>query len=263
MSYKYASIISRLDPNAVIEYICESERESKEATTFFLKNLTVAEYKKCEENFLDDDPNFGKSNLIALQYGLKGWDRFYWEDTNEPIPFEFKNINALPSHIREELSRVIIELAQVPSSLEKDLIFVSRWADYLNKSKNPEQWSCEVCISKKQNIARNCNGDIPNKCLSCGYKGFEEECPKCERKMQPFFKMRIGKPPLHIDVTRCPVSLLSMQAVKLTNLINYVENSNSLPFSGGAMEQTNFFYNVRMIVLSEQNALMKSEIENK
>jgi len=256
-------IMPRLDPDSIFPYVCNDDRNNPEPTIFYLKGLNVLEFRKCEEFSSSSQSKIGRFNLEVLKYGLVKWDKFYWSDTNDLIPFDYKNLSAIPYLTQSELVNEILKISDLNEKLENDLIFVSRWSNYLRNVENQEQWNCEFCIANNQAEIRNCDGTKPNKCITCNIETEEEKCPKCGRKTSPHFKMRIGKPPLATNVTRCPIALLSPIAVKLTNLINYMENSKSLPFKGGALEQTNFFYNVRMVVMSEQNALLKSELDNK
>ena len=256
-------ITPRFDPNATFDYVCKEERNDLFHTTFHLRGLNVLEFRKCEELSTGEKPCIGNFHLEVIKTGLIGWDKFYWGDSLELIPFNFDNISAIPYKIQLELVEEILNFSSVDKKLEEDLIFVVKWSDYLQKTKNAVQWDCEYCIQNNQDGVRNCDGTKPNRCITCQIETMEDECPECGKKTVPHFKMRIGGQSSVIKLTRCPIATLSPVAVKLANLINFMENSKSLPFSGGALEQTNFFYNVRMIVMSEQNALLKSEMENK
>lgn len=260
MEYKDL-IMPRLQPDYIYEYVCSVERSSDNPTIFYLKGLSVLDFRKCEE-YSSGNSQIGRFNLELLRHGLVGWDNLYWKNSDSHIPFDLANIAAIPPSAQNELAAKILRISDVEDKLEEDLVFVSRWSDYLGKINNSDQWSCEFCISKKQSGIRNCDGTKPNRCIDCKIETNEEECPECGRKTVPHFKMKIGKLPLALTVTRCPVSMLSPIAIKLTNLINFMENSKSLPTSGGALEQTNFFYTARMIVMSEQNMLLKNERDN-
>jgi len=255
------SIMAKLDPRSIYPYICETERGDPEATIFFLKSLDVLQYRKCEELSFGSKPKLGEFGLKVLEYGLAGWDRFTWDD-DKPIPFDISNFSAIPYLNQLELYNEIVELSEVNDELEEDIKFVTKWTDYLYKSKNPDQWECMSCMDKKQYEARNCDNSKPNTCLKCKTESFDAVCPKCNTKTKPYFKLLFSKD-VNDFVTRCPVALLNNQAVKLVNIINYIDNSKSLPVSGGALEQTYFFYTIRMLVLSEQNALMKRELDTK
>jgi len=233
------NIIARLNPNHVFNYVCVDEREVSEKTIFFLKPLTVYDYKYCEEVNSDGlNLKFGNFSFNILEKGLVGWKNFYYED-NASIPFSIKNFSTVPQNIQAELTQELIRLSDVDEKLTDELIFVAKWSNYVSNLKGKDTWNCDECMEKKQDRARNC----------------------CNKYPEVGFKKTIGKTPGD-TVTSCPISMLTSRAVKLTNIINYINDSKSLPFVGGSLEQTNFFYSARMIVLSERNSMLRQELDN-
>jgi hypothetical protein len=259
MIFNEASIISRLDPRFIHSYVCEEERNSEDKTIFRFKNLSVSEFRECEDIYLAHS-NLGQSGLKVLEFGLVGWDNFTF-DKGEVIPFDFEHISSIPYENQLELSERIFSLAQVEQDIEDEIILILKWSEWLDKAKNKEQWQCEYCITKKLDLARNCSGKHTYKCKDCNAYYETNECSKCKKTLKPNLIFRFSTK-LDDFVTRCPVSLITIRAIKIVNLVNYCDNSKSLPFSGGALEQTHFFYSMRNVVLSTQNMLIKKEYDS-
>ena len=239
-------LIEKFDPNYRHPYICEDEIDNKDQTIFYLKPLTVFEFRFCEEISLNSNMSLGGLSLKALEFGLKDWDNFEY-DNGEEIKFSLENISAIPANNQAELSSKILDLSEPDNKLSDELKFVAKWSNWISKNKKPEQWDCEYCLTKGFQKARNCNGDIPNICVKCKCETFDDECPKCKARVRPPFKMRFSNATEDF-VTQCPLSIITNRSVKLTNLIMFMNETNSLPFAGGSLEQTNFFYSVRTIV---------------
>jgi hypothetical protein len=257
-------IIARLDRQSIFPYVCESDRETEDKTTFYLKGLTVFEYLSCELAGKVSAVNFGTFALKALKYGLIGWDNFTDEE-GEVIPFDFKNLVFIPGDVQTELSNEIVSISEPDIELGNELRLVAKWSDWLEKNeKRKYQWECEFCIEKKLSEKRNCDGTMPLVCAKCKaeLEEDEDECGKCKAKAIPQFKFHFSKQVTDF-VTQCPVSMMTPRALQLTNIVNFNDNAKALPFSGGSLEQTYFFYMVRTIVLSEQNSLLKKELEEK
>jgi hypothetical protein len=256
-----ASITARLDPRIVYPYICEAERGKEDYTTFYLKSLTVLEYRECEEISLNGSRQ-GHFSLKVLKYGLTGWDNFTYTD-GKVIPFSFKNFNAIPPIVQPELVTRVIELSEPDEDMIEDLRHVTRWFNIFDRmpTNQRDQWSCIYCAEKKLTDKRNCTGSLPYMCNGCHvYFPHNGECKKCRKTLKPRVIYRYSNKVGDYS-SQCPIALLNQEAIKLTNIIHYIDNSKALPFPGGALEQTNFFYNTRLIVLSEQNAVMKEELE--
>jgi hypothetical protein len=256
------SIMARLDPRSRLEYVCESERESEGKTIFYLKPLSIAEYLKCESVGRVQAVKVGTFTLRALQYGLIGWDNFADEEGGV-IPFDLKNISYLHPNIQIELAEEIVRIAELEGEIVEELKLVARWGEWLDKNENRKhQWECEFCLEKKLFKNRNCDGTLPNKCSKCSKETLEDECPICGVKTIPQFKFRFSST-ITDWVARCPVAMLTPRAIQLTNIVNFTDNAKALPFHCGAFEQTYFFYLIRMVVLSEQNAILKKELDQK
>ncbi len=252
------SLTLKLDPDTIYPYVCEVEREKDNHTTFFLKSLNILQYRICEELF-SDDVNVGEYGLKVLEYGLIGWDNFAWDDV-EVIPFDLCNIGTIPYSNQLELFNNIISLSEVDSDLIDEMIYIVKWSDWLSKSKNPDQWTCEYCAEKKLANTRNCDGSRTFSCKSCDAFCSDDVCPKCNGRANLVLKYRFSNK-VNDFVTKCPVSLVKTRAIKLVNLVNYIDHTKSLPMVGGALEQSHFYYMARTVVLSEQNSLMKDELD--
>jgi len=253
-------VIERLNPKSRFPYICESEKESEDRTVFYLKSLSILEYRSCEESIGLEKTRYGAFGLMALRHGLVGWDNLI-DDDGRIIPFDFSNIDAIPYMAQLELSAEIINIAEVSDELTDELKLVTKWADWIDHNKRTsDQWECGFCIEKKLPDIRNCTGNLPNKCPRCQRSIQDEFCEQCMLPTKPQFVFRFSNV-IGDHVSRCPVSLITERALRLTNIINYIDSSKALPFSGGALEQTAFYYTSRIIVLSEQNALLKKELD--
>jgi len=123
--------MSRLDPHVRFPYICEAERGLENPTVFHLRGLTVAEYRMCEEFYSGDTSKVGEFGLKVLEFGLMGWDDFTYDD-GEIIPFSLDNLSAIPYFIQLELYNEVINLSEVNDSLYNELVFVTKWGDWLN-----------------------------------------------------------------------------------------------------------------------------------
>lgn len=256
--FKY-SVIARLDPGSIFKYVCEEERGKEDHTTFLLRSLSVTQYRQCEELLSDPSHRMGMFGLKVLEYGLIGWDNFTYEG-GEVIPFDFNGISSVPYMVQLELIQEIMIISELEDELVNEIAVVTRWANWSDKNKNAYQWDCDYCLEHKIEKKRNCDGTLPNVCSKCKEETSADECDKCGIETKPQFKFYWSKNKRDF-ITRCPLSLLTPRAIKLVNMINYIDNSKSLPFLGGALDQTNFFFNIRMVVLSEQNALLRKEMD--
>jgi hypothetical protein len=255
-------VTPRFDPKSVFPYVCKSDKGNTDFTTFLLKPLTILQYRECSETSYSNGINkIGSMAIAVLKHGLIGWDNFKFDGDQEPIEFSYENISAIPSDEQLELYGQILQLTEPEQELLYEIKFVAKWSSALSKLDNSDQWDCEFCSDKKLNEARNCDGSIPNECNRCGNKTLETICPKCKAKTRPKFKFMFSKQ-IGDHVTQCPVSLLTIRAIKLTNMINYMNDLNSLPVPGGALEQTNYFYEIRSAVMSERDAILRKEMKD-
>jgi len=258
------SIMARLNPDTIYPYICEDDRDNDDYTTFYLKALTLIEYRECEELY-SDFHSIGGFGLRSLKYGLKGWDNFTYEN-GEVIPFDFKNISAIPYKNQLELYGEIMKISEPDEELVNELKFVAKWSSVMDKldENKLKQWDCVEYCSQKKGLqkSRNCEGNGTYICKYCkdDVPDNNDVCEECGKKKGLVFKYRFSD---QADdyITRCPVGILTSRSLKLTNIVNYIDNSKSLPFNKGAMEQTYFYYMARSIVLSEQNSILKKEMD--
>ena len=253
-------ITPRFDPKSVFPYICEDDRGNTDSTTFLVRPLTILQYRGCSESSYSKGMNkIGSMTIAVLKYGLVGWEDFTYEDGSK-IEFNFKNISAIPSNEQLELYSRILELTEPDEELLDEIRFVAKWSSVLSKMDNSETWDCVFCSEKKLGNTRNCDGMIPNKCNRCQNETLERICPKCKAKTKPHFTFMFSKK-IGDTVHQCPVSLLTIRSIKLTNMINYMNDLNSLPVPGGALEQTNYFYEIRSAVMSERDSILRKEMK--
>ncbi len=253
------SIFARLDSRYIYNYVCEEDKDSDSRTIFKLKNLSVSEYKECEGYYLAGF-NLGQFTLTALRHGLVGWDNFAYED-GEVIPFDFVNFSAIALENQVEISETIFNMASVEEEIENNIKLILKWSRWLDNAKNKTQWDCEYCNNKNLSNARNCDGLHTYKCNRCGSFHTEPYCDECKKQISRANFVFRWSTKLDDFSNRCPIALLDPLTVKLVNIVNYCNDSHAVPFSGGAMEQTNFYYHLRTIVLSEQNAMLKAELD--
>lgn len=82
---------------------------------------------------------------------------------------------------------------------------------------------------------------------------------------EKFFVIKHGD----FKFTECPVPMLTDSLMTeedrfanlAVNIVNMCENTKSLPYLAGALDQTNVFYEARIIVLSEQNKIENEKQE--
>ena len=217
-------ILQRLDPKTIFHYVCENDNGGS-STIFKIRPLTVYEFKSCEEPSPENNSTqkIGEFSLKVLNFGLVGWDNFSYEDTGEIIPFSVYNIGCIPYENQIELFQRIMEISDVDENLTNELKYIAKWSDYLGKVKDPDQWDCDKCIKSKNTSIRNCDGTKPNTCMYCKKEVDALECPNCGKPTKHHFKFPF---PDGSFVTRCPVTFLTPRALKLTNIINYVESPN-------------------------------------
>jgi len=255
-------ITPRFDPKSVFPYVCKSDMGNTDFTTFAIRPLTILQYRECSEtSYAKGSNQIGSMSLAVLKYGLIGWENFKFDDAEEPIEFSYKNFSAIPSDEQLELYGAILEVTEPDEELLAEIRFVAKWSSVLSKlDDKADAWECGYCSERKLSKTRNCDGTIPNKCNRCGNETLETICPKCNAKTKAHFTFMFSKT-IGDYVTQCPVSLLSIRAIKLTNIINYMNDLNSLPVPGGALEQTNYFYEIRAAVMSERDSLMRKEMK--
>lgn len=128
-------------------------------------------------------------------------------------------------------------------------------------------WNCEYCVTKNLQDTRNCKGDVTGECQKCGSFTedecfFDEEtgrykCPNCSGKMRWPFELRLGN---KWFVHYCPVRVIDPTTVFFVKLVNWSETIGVLPSVGGLLDQTNFYFEIRNIVVSEK-AMAEEELK--
>lgn len=261
------SLVLRLDVNHVFDYVLDEEThlERGQQTIFKVKPLTISQYTTCRD-FLNEDEEgsvrVGSYQYGMIRFGLVGWVNYFYEDNYEPIDFCEENLSTLREHVRGELAHAIETLCEVDKYTSKCVKLAIRWSDYLRKNKSTATWKCSDC-SKTQMAARNCDGHALNTCRKCGIDTEEAICEKCGKPTVPPFKLKLTDKPQRastegIDyVTRCPIRLLDSKVIAAMNAITYIDDSNSLPTPGAALEQSAYFFNLKQTIQSESNEVMR------
>jgi hypothetical protein len=260
-------MILRLDPNHVFDYISNSEEDSDNPTIFKIKPLTIREFNICRQPLLgdgfDDKKNsYAVYHLEVLKFGLIGWENFYWDDTDEVIPFAVGNINAIIPDVRDELTDAILKISEVNYKIESKIRLACKWSEYLSKQDKPEQWSCMYCQKNTATrSARNCEGNALRRCRSCSKEVKEPKCPTCGKVTTPKFMLRLNKKIKDSEegldyVTRCPIALMDPKVLSVMNIINLSDELKTPPVDGSILEQSSFYYQVRQIILEERNAAL-------
>ncbi|KKL50795.1 hypothetical protein LCGC14_2301920 [marine sediment metagenome] len=128
------------------------------------------------------------------------------------------------------------------------------------ESRRDNLWNCDYCVSKNLQQTRNCGEDIIGECQKCGsFKEeecfFDEEngrhrCPNCNGKMRWPLELRLGRKWL---IHCCPIRIINPTTIFLIKLVSWSETVGVLPALGGLLDQTNFYFEIRNIVVSERN----------
>lgn len=256
------SLILRLDPNHIFNFVLDDEFANNDRTIFRVKPLSILQYSTCKDLLLREEDGriaIGLYHFNIVRYGLVGWKNYMYIDNGEEILFSEKNINTLPYNAIEGIARGILELSEVDSYTEKQIRLAIQWSDYLSKLDNPDQWKCEICRDGNFASSRNCDGKALNKCFRCKIETPLDTCPKCGKATKPKFFLRLNsKLPKYgtfgVDwVTRCPSAMMNPKIVSVINAINYMDDTKSLPIQDAALNQSNYYYQVRQIMLSQRN----------
>lgn len=99
-------------------------------------------------------------------------------------------------------------------------------------------------------------------CQSCGTEYTEEEaevsedtgiqsCPVCHKRLRWTYELFLGK---EFRVHRCPVSIIDYSTIFLVKLVNWSESIGLPPFEGSLCDQSNKYFEIRNIVVSERAA---------
>ena len=134
------------------------------------------------------------------------------------------------------------------------------------ESRRDDLWNCDYCVTKNLQDTRNCKGDTTGECQKCGPFTEEEclldeetgryKCSKCGGKMRWSFELRLGR---KWSVHYCPVRIIDPTTIFLVKLVNWSESIGILPFGGGLLEQTNFYFEIRNTIVNEK-ALAEDEL---
>ena len=99
-------------------YICKCDRDlgKEEQTVFMVQFLDAKQQAKLRDmmysvsgvgNMRNERFLTGSAALKALEFGLKGWKNFKYEDSDEEIPFSEENVSCIPPTQRDELANYI------------------------------------------------------------------------------------------------------------------------------------------------------------
>jgi hypothetical protein len=156
-----------------------------------------------------------------------------------------------------------------------------------------KKWDCEYCQERLLMSARNCplgltssdfkedasteNIATSNPLVARKKYGFGQIAKKRDDKIAESEESQEGitSNRLYIikhgdfEFTECPVPILADSlmceedrfANLAVNIVNMCENTHSLPLLAGAMDQTNIYYECRIVVLSEQNKIEQEKHE--
>lgn len=142
---------------------------------------------------------------------------------------------------------------------------------WLNQDpKREDSWNCDDCIAKGNDTARGCDEEPQAICEEHGnflYNalGYKDDtgtpfCPVCGGKVRWKFK------PLFLGTTyavySCPVQQLEPYHMFLVKLVFWSESSGVMPVTGGLLEQSNFYFEVRNVIMAER-AIAEEEMKPK
>ena len=100
------------------DYVCKCDKDLpvEEQTIFKVQFLDAKQQAKLRDmmysvsgigNSRSEKFLTGSAALKALEFGLKGWKNFKYEDSEEEIPFSQENISCIPPIQRDELANYI------------------------------------------------------------------------------------------------------------------------------------------------------------
>lgn len=163
-------------------------------------------------------------------------------------------------------------------------------ADISEKAR--EQWECDYCIERQLYTARNCpleiNKEDEDKNISSetvsdsiaarNKYGFskkkeiktETQVSQEESKPKSLYVIKHGD----FEFTECPVPVITEGLMSsedrfanfIINIVNWSEATGNMPVVGGLLDQSNLYYESRVIILAEQNKIeheKHEEIKNK
>lgn len=259
----------RFDPEHIFEYVCDEEVDPKDITIFNVRPLTILQYTICRNVLMGNGEgsgtNLGTFSLEVVKFGLVGWKNFKYEDNGEDISFCSNNLNALSVKIVDEISRAILSLSEVDSKCERSIRFTIKWSEYVGKLQNPDQWNCDICTKKKLAGSRNCEGKDLRLCRKCKLETLLSICPKCDKVTSPKFILKLNNKQTRYAnegfdyVTRCPVRFLEPKIMSIINMATFIDEAGSFPVKGAALEQSNYYYQIRQMILTERNLALKDD----
>jgi len=131
-------MIFAVSTKQTFDYVPESDRKSDTPTTFKLRTLTARELVAIEDRVTrlsqtenSDEVSIsvfsGTQSLLALRYGLRGWENFSLPDGSE-VKFKADRngtpkdvtIDFIPSEIRQELSTAILDRSRLAEEETKN-----------------------------------------------------------------------------------------------------------------------------------------------
>jgi hypothetical protein len=121
-------------------------------------------------------------------------------------------------------------------------------------------WECKICKDAGLNVRRGC----PD------YKGIKKKSEPIEdpaAKLFKSFSFKKKKPEEQkkrvlydlgggFTADECLSQKFSSKVIRLVSLIRWSESMKLLPSEGGLMDQSNYFYEVREVVVSEEAAII-------
>jgi hypothetical protein len=137
-----------------------------------------------------------------------------------------------------------------------------RWAAFLRTKDDPAVWDCAYCEEKGLQETRNCKGNLDGYCASHGTVKYEEIdfsestgkplCPECGRALKMPFEIVLGK---KYRIFQCPLNEVDPYSLYLISLVNWSEATGQLPSGGTLFDETNWYYELREFVVTEQNTI--------
>ena len=143
-----------------------------------------------------------------------------------------------------------------------------RWATYLefNPGKSVT-WECSYCQDKGLQKERNCDGILDGQCPQHGTILFEDleendvtgklKCPECHRPVKMKFSLRLGK---KYWIWRCPLQDIDYRTLYFIKLVNWSESLHQTPSGRSILNESNLFFEIRDVVLQEQQ-IARKELE--
>jgi len=130
---------------------------------------------------------------------------------------------------------------------------------------DPDEWDCEICIENKKQGQRNCPhlGDKDfiqaiksNPMDKYGFTPIQKRIKKGRTEERTILK--IGK----VDYTECKITSITPRLQDAISFVNWCEGQGGARLPSELVNETQYYLNLRNIIMSEQSRVMKENMDN-